>query len=212
MGYQMYIEYDDYRVQIIKNGPLQNNTFVVIKGDHAVVIDPASKLINEEIIRQGLTVKSVLLTHGHFDHIKGVEPFMNNGARVYIHEFDNLKCNGGVPGNRLTQFRIKPFDATDFIEDEELIELIGLQFTVMHTPGHSGGSVCYILGDIIFSGDTIFEQSYGRYDFEDGSLSQLKYSIIDKVFQLDGDYLILPGHGESTTLVRERKNNMILWS
>ncbi len=208
----MYIEYNDYKIQIIKNGPLQNNSYVIIKGTDAVIIDPASKVCSTEIARQGLTVQAVLLTHGHFDHIKGVAPFLSSGVSVYIHEADNAKCNGNFMSERLTQFRIEPFDATDFVDDDEVLELIGLEIKVMHTPGHSSGSVCYILGDIIFSGDTIFEQSYGRYDFEDGSLSQLKNSIIGKVFELEGDYRILTGHGEDTTLSNERKGNMILWS
>ncbi len=208
----MYIEYKDYKIQEIKNGPLQNNTYIVIKDGSAVVIDPASRVINDEILRQNLHVEAVLLTHGHFDHIKGVAPFLAGGVGVYIHEADNPKCNGNVIGNRLVQFRIEPFNATDFVEDNDVLELLGLEFKVIHTPGHSVGSVCYVLGDVIFSGDTIFDQSYGRYDFEDGSLSQLKNSIINKVFELEGEYKILSGHGNSTTMSRERKGNMILWS
>ena len=206
----MYIEYNDYKVQQIINGPLQNNTYVIIKGKNAVVIDPASKVCHEEILRQGLYVEAVLLTHGHFDHIRGVAPFLKSGTSVYIHEADNAKCNGNCMAERLKQFRIEPFDAIDFVCDGQVLEFLGMQIKVIHTPGHSVGCVCYVLGDIIFSGDTIFEQSYGRYDFEDGSLSQLRKSIISKIFELEGEYKILTGHGEHTTLNNERKGNMIL--
>lgn len=208
----MFTEYDGFSIRKIVNGGLQNNTYLVKIGTKCVIIDPASKLIRAEVEKEGLEPIAVLLTHGHFDHIKGVEPFMAEGVPVYVHKLDNPKCTGEHSAEWLKRFRITPFSCDKFVEDGEILSLAGVDFVAMHTPGHSAGGVCYILKNVIFSGDTLFLDSYGRYDFEDSSFEALKHSIVDKLFALDGDYIVLPGHGESTTLLNERQRNMILWS
>lgn len=208
----MFTEFDGFSIRKIVNGGLQNNTYLVKIGTKCVVVDPASKLIRAEVQKEGLEPVAVILTHGHFDHIKGVEPFMAEGVPVYIHKLDNPKCTGEQSADWLKRFRITPFSCDNFVEDGDVLNFAGLDFVVMHTPGHSAGGVCYIVKNVIFSGDTIFLDSYGRYDFEDSSFADLKHSIVDKLFALDGDYVIYPGHGESTTLLNERKRNMILWS
>lgn len=209
----MYIENNDFGVHMIVNGPLQNNSYIIVKGKDCIVIDPSSKVIREEISRLDLNLVAILLTHGHFDHIKGVEYIVNENTPIYIHKDDNNKCNGVDSGwaEMLKRFRITPFNATNFVSCGEVLHIIGLDIKVLSTPGHSKGSVCYIVGDYIFSGDTLFEGSFGRYDFEDGSIVELKNSILNKLFKLEKNYRVFPGHGSDTTLDREKMENSILW-
>lgn len=208
----MYIEFDGFSVKKIVNGGLQNNSYIIKVGDKCIIVDPASKIVKAEVESEGLQVLAVLLTHGHFDHIKGVSPFMQENVPVYIHQLDNPKCTGEVMSDWLKRFRIEPFSCDKFVADNDILSFEGLDIKVIHTPGHSSGGVCYVVKNVIFSGDTLFLGSYGRYDFEDSSYEALKHSIKDKLFGLSGDYVVYPGHGDSTTLDYEREGNMILWN
>ncbi len=208
----MYTEFDGFSVKKIVNGGLQNNSYIVKIGSQCIVIDPASKIVKAEVEKDCLQVLAVLLTHGHFDHIKGVSPFMDEQVPVYIHKSDNPKCTGEVMLDWLKRFRIEPFSCSNFVEDGDILSFNDLQVKVIHTPGHSSGGVSYVIKNVVFSGDTLFLGSYGRYDFEDSSFTDLKNSIIVKLFGLNGDYVVYPGHGDSTTMDYEREGNMILWS
>ncbi len=208
----MYTEYDGFSVKKIVNGGLQNNSYIVKCGNKCVLIDPASKIVKAQVEEEGLEVMAVLLTHGHFDHIKGVAPFMQENVPVYIHKLDNPKCTGEIMLDWLKRFRIEPFSCDNFIEDGDVLQFDGLEIKVIHTPGHSSGGVSFVVKNVVFSGDTLFLDSYGRYDFEDSSFEALKNSIKVKLFGLPGDYVVLPGHGDSTTMQYERERNMILWS
>lgn len=208
----MYTEFDGFSVRKIVNGGLQNNSYIVKFGGKCVVIDPASKLVKTEVEQDKLQTMAVLLTHGHFDHIKGVQPFLDEGVPIFIHKADEPKCTGEQMADFLKRFRIEPFTPTNFVEDGEVLQFDDLKIKVIHTPGHSAGGVSYVVGNLIFSGDTLFLDSYGRYDFEDSSFADLKNSIVNKLFGLQGDFVVYPGHGESTTIQNERKRNMILWS
>lgn len=211
----MCVEYNGFKLKVVMNGPLQNNTYLVKIGTKCVIIDPASKLIIKKVEEQGLEPVAILLTHGHFDHIKGVQPFKDINVPVYIHKADADKCTGEDKDamDLLNRFRIVPFTPDKFVEDGEELDFCGLKIKVIHTPGHSAGGVCYVIDNqVIFSGDTLFLDSYGRYDFRDSSLEALKHSIKEKLFKLEGDYMVYPGHGNSTTLLNEKKGNMILWS
>lgn len=208
----MYTEFDGFSVKKIVNGGLQNNSYIVKIGSQCIVIDPASKIVKAEVEKDCLQVLAVLLTHGHFDHIKGVSPFMDEQVPVYIHKSDNPKCTGEVMLDWLKRFRIEPFSCSNFAEDGEVLNFDDLQVKVIHTPGHSSGGVSYVIKNVVFSGDTLFLCSYGRYDFEDSSFNDLKNSIVVKLFGLNGDYVVYPGHGDSTTMDYEREGNMILWS
>lgn len=192
-------------------GYLQTNCYVVTSDEHkeAAIIDPGGGYaqIKAYLSAQGKTATAVLLTHGHFDHMLDAKKLQQDGAKVYIHQDDaELLQSGGMA--KQMGIRIMPFSADKFVADGDEIKVCNTVFSVMHTPGHSKGSCCFLLEDNIFSGDTLFSESYGRTDFAGGSMAQLSASL-KRLFDLDGDYKVFPGHMEKTTLSHERQYNPI---
>lgn len=196
-------------IKKITAGKFETNTYFIMTEGGAIVIDPGdgSREILNFIKNDNLNVKYVLLTHGHFDHINSTKLLQESGAEVYLHSLDahmlndksNLAWISGVVSNGF---------APDYlVEDGYKFNLLGLDITVMHTPGHTKGSVCYLIEDSIFSGDTLFYLSVGRTDFPTGSSSQLENSIANKLFALPSDYTVYPGHGMETSLKFEKENN-----
>ena len=197
--------------------PLATNCYIVPTGaGEAVVIDPADN--GDEILARaaeaGLTIKKILLTHGHFDHM-GAAGFVREktGAPIYIHKTDECMLSDAVkslaffcPG--------KPFTACTadvLLNDGDTIAQGDITFTVMHTPGHTAGSVCFLCSDedgrdIMFAGDTLFKDSIGRSDTYSGD-PRVQAETLDKIKALDKDYIIYTGHGASTTLFTEKKYN-----
>ena len=152
----------------------------------------------------------MLLTHAHFDHIGAAAALQREGAQIVLHRddvkliksFQNLSVLAGV--------KVEHFTPDVTVAGGETLDVAGVSVKVIHTPGHTAGSVCYVAGDVIFSGDTLFALSYGRTDFPTGSFAQLKNSVVNKLFALEGDYKVLPGHEGPTTLDYERAHNPIL--
>ena len=195
-------------------GPLNTNCYIVYSADkRAAVIDPGyfPELIWRVIEDKGLTLDKILLTHAHFDHITAVEDLRKNGAELYLHKDDeemlydsDLNCMRGFTGREL-KFK----NAEHLLEDGDVIEIGGERLTVLHTPGHSKGSVCYLSEDMMFSGDTLFNDGIGRTDLYGGSFGELSESL-KKLGQLDKDYTVYPGHGGKTTLQKEKNNNIYM--
>lgn len=200
------------KVKMIPCGPFQANCYVVYDENtlEAAVIDPGS--FQEKIQRaiDGLKVKCILLTHGHFDHIMGVKKMQNaTGALLYIHEND-VECLTSGDANLINTFhsgREISLHADKALKDGDEISVGNITFKVMHTPGHSKGSVCFVCENekVIFSGDTIFCNTTGRTDLYGGNITELEASLY-KIGNLNDDYLIYPGHDCTTTLDDERKN------
>lgn len=203
---------DGVEVRSITCGMVENNSYIVINGSECILIDPAEySTVNSYIECLGVSCAAILLTHAHYDHISGVAEFVKRGVPVYVHEGDVAKCTGADMGYYLEANHVKPFTPSNLLNGGENLSIAGLNVKVIHTPGHSKGGVCYVIADCIFSGDTLFKGSYGRYDFYDGNLEVLKQSI-NTLFALEGEYKVYPGHGRPTQLSIERKNNPILWS
>ncbi len=199
--------------------PLDSNCYVIkdSSSKSAVVIDPghprtsALKFIEEN----GLNVEYILLTHRHFDHVLGTAEFARKtGAKVAIHQLDAV----GLESSEDSLFDMfedyydvaqDSVSADVLLSEGDVIEWSGGQIEVIHTPGHSAGSVCFIFGDSIFTGDTLFERSIGRIDFPTGNERDMEASLV-RLKNLGGDYKIYSGHGEPTTLDRERKNNIYM--
>ena len=175
------------------------------------VIDPgyAPDTVLASVEKLGLKVEAVLLTHGHFDHVGGVEAIVKaTGCRLWMSESDWSQRRSPVTA-RLYPIANCDFTEVSFCEDGEIICAGGLRFDVMATPGHTYGSVCYFCGDALFSGDTLFAGSCGRTDLPGGDGHALRDSL-ERLKERPGDYRVFPGHGEETTLDHERRCNPYL--
>ena len=172
------------------------------------VIDPGftPEQVLEYVGKLGLTVDAILLTHGHFDHVGGVEAIVKaTNCALWMRESDYTQFKN--PQN-VFFYPIHDCDFTEvrFCEEGEQIHAGGLTFTALETPGHTWGSVCYVCENAMFSGDTLFAGSCGRTDLPGGDWQTIMLSL-ERLAELEGDYNVYPGHGEATTLDRERNTN-----
>ncbi len=198
-------------------GLYQTNTYILrdtLSGETALV-DPAvfDEHYQEFLCSHGVTSsKYILLTHGHFDHICGAYPLKQKlGGLILIHSEDAI-CLRNADYSLTTS--VKGYTQTVTEPDKELsdgdeIYLGNNKITVMHTPGHTKGSVIFITEGHIFSGDTLFKLSMGRTDLPGGSTKTL-FKSLRAIGQIEGEYNIYPGHGEETTLSYEKRNNRYL--
>lgn len=196
-------------------GEIETNTYVLESNGVFAVVDPATESEELKEFLKGKNVKYILLTHGHFDHITGVNSLVNEtGAQVLIHSLDAQMLSDGKKSLYSSHyFRPQPaIQASAYLSDNDEIDLGGTKIKIMHTPGHTNGSVCFICEEdrIIFSGDTLFRLSAGRTDL--AGISPLvagrnELASLKKLADLQGDFTVLTGHGENTTLQFERENN-----
>jgi hydroxyacylglutathione hydrolase len=209
-------------------GSFQANCFVLAaeEGGPCVVIDPgegAEQPLADVLGKHRLDPVAVLLTHGHFDHIFAVTPVCDgNDIPAWIHPEDRVLLTDPLRAvsAQARQFfggRVELREPREVrtLDDGLVLELAGLSLTVDHTPGHTRGSVTFrsATGEgqgLLVSGDTLFAGSIGRTDFPGGSHEQILASLRDKVLVLDDDTLVLPGHGPTTTVGKERATNPFL--
>lgn len=196
-------------------GLLKVNTYILYDGKDAAIIDPGGnhKRLLMELEQRGLQLGHILLTHGHFDHIGAVAPLKEvTGAQIYIHPLDAQMLHDPELSlaSEFSRREIPPTEADRLINDGDIIELPFADIKVLHTPGHTRGGVCYVTDNMIFSGDTLFNSSIGRTDFPGGDYDTLVDSIRNKLFTLEGDYMVYPGHDRSTTLDHEKAENPFL--
>ena len=204
------------KVESFALGPLETNAYLIMTEDErkGIIIDPGmepERLL--ERIRH-IEIEAVLLTHAHFDHIGGVEAVRTSkGCPVYVHEVEqewltNAELNGSLLWPELSG-AITTSAAERLLRGGEQLVLLGETFDVCHTPGHSPGSVSYHLKSqkLMFGGDVLFRMSVGRTDLPGGSSRELYASIHDKLFLLEEDTQVLPGHGPATTIGYEKRYN-----
>ncbi|MBP3478583.1 MAG: MBL fold metallo-hydrolase [Oscillospiraceae bacterium] len=194
-------------------GDYQTNCYLVWDdaGTSCAVIDPGynAQAVLQKADQLGLTIDAVLLTHGHFDHVGGVEEIVKaTGCKLWMSQSDWSQVKNPVTAYL---YPIANCDFTEvcFCEDGESIHAGGLDFTVMATPGHTYGSVCFLCGNALFSGDTLFAGSCGRTDLPGGSWATITESL-HRLAAIDQDYTVYPGHGESTNLASEKRYNSYL--
>ncbi len=200
-------------IEKIEVGSLEVNCYIIAAGEksEAFVIDPGddAKKIEKVLKKYDLTVKAVINTHGHFDHISANDSF---GVPVYIHEKEEAYLKD--PKKNLSLFFGFPYATKSKIvlfKDLDFIEAKGLKLQVLFTPGHTMGGISLLLVEpkdqkVVFSGDTLFCQSVGRTDLG-GNQAVLIESIKNKLFVLDDDTVVYPGHGPESTIGEEKKNN-----
>lgn len=195
------------QIYTVPAGMLRANSYIVTEnGTDAVLIDCGGAQPLAFARQKGLNIRSVLLTHGHFDHIAGCAELQAAGAQIGCAEAEKSLLTS--PANLAAEMGVRiPAFSVDFtFQDGDELDLCGLKFTVLATPGHTPGGVCFLCGDSLFTGDTLFCESVGRTDFPGGSTSQLRESV-KKLLALPGNLTVYPGHDEPTTLEHERMFN-----
>ena len=196
-------------VKVLQVGPIGTNCYILEdeKARAAAIIDPGDEAgrILQVIEDDGVDVKYILLTHGHYDHTTAV-PQLHKAlpqAEIYIHRAD---ANGA--GSQLFPLAGQ-IPGLKFYDEGDTLALGDMTIQVLHTPGHSKGSVTLKVGDVLFCGDTLFAGSCGRTDLAGGSYEEIMASL-KKLGELPGDYHVCPGHDVTSTLERERRSNPFL--
>jgi glyoxylase-like metal-dependent hydrolase (beta-lactamase superfamily II) len=204
-------------IKLLVLGPLASNCYIV--GDEVtgegIIIDPADEAENilQNVKELGLEIKLIVLTHGHCDHIIGLKEVKEaTGAEIAVHGNDaeyhgqqamamalafGLYCPTPPPPDRL-------------LKNGDSVDIGGLHFEVIHTPGHTPGGICLHGHGVLFSGDTLFNYGIGRFDLPGGDYAQLMNSLQGSLMALPDDTIVYPGHGPRTTIGTERQSNPFL--
>lgn len=196
-------------------GQFASNCYIVgsESGSEGMIIDPGeeAEVILKRAKELGLDIKIIVLTHGHLDHIAALKRVKEvTGAEVAIHADDATTLNDDSLSLFLGLPRQTPPSPDRLLKGWEGIEIGGLSFTVLHTPGHTPGGICLLGEGIVFSGDTLFNYGIGRADLPGGEPARLIESIHEKLMLLPDDTVVYPGHGPETTIGAERRGNPFL--
>ena len=206
------------KVERVLNGKLAEYCYLVHDegSKDCICIDPGydKERIFRFIDSRELIVKEILLTHGHFDHMLSCYDLQKRfGSNIYISKDDeeilyNAEHNYS---NLINKTSFDRFDIKDFVKDNDEIELMGYKIKCISTPGHTKGGMSYYFENekMVFSGDTLFFETFGRIDLYGGSCKEIKNSILNKLFILPNEVIVYPGHGELTSIGKEKLHNEI---
>jgi len=202
-------------------GPLATNCYIIVceRTGESLIIDPGfsageTKNILDEVIQSGFKIKQILNTHGHVDHICGNSILKNlTGASILIHKNDAPML--ADPSRNLSYtlgYNVVSPEADRFLEDGEIVKVGDLKFIVIHTPGHTKGSISLFSEreKVVFTGDTLFAGSIGRTDLPGSSFNEIMCSLRGKLVNLPEETVVYPGHGGKTTIGREKRTNPFL--
>lgn len=201
----------------IPNGTLQANCYIVETEHAAVVIDPGymERQLSAYVAENPNKIKFIMLTHRHFDHLAAANALKKlTGAKIVINELDegglysDLLSLGSMAGGFYN--KADPDAHADIYVDEgDTVTAADMVFKVLYTPGHSEGGICFLIDNILFSGDTLFKGSIGRTDFPSSNMAEMRESL-DRLCTLPDETIVYPGHGEATTIGYEKSTNMFL--
>jgi len=196
-------------------GPLATNCYIIgsESNKEGMIIDPGdeAEVILRNVKDLELEIRSIVLTHGHIDHIGALKEVKEaTGAEVAIHTDDAQALQENSVSTLLGISYSTPPPPDRLLQGGDSIDIGDLHFGVLHTPGHSPGGICLVGEGVVFSGDTLFNFGIGRYDLPGGSYSQLMNSIHTKLMVLPDSTIVYPGHGPETTIGTERQGNPFL--
>lgn len=201
------------------SGPYKTNCYLVHEGGTAVVIDPgmfAAGYIRQALADNNLKLDKIVLTHGHIDHTRDAAELAGEfDVPVYIHPDDAFML---IDGSGVLPEVAEAFNAAEMIpirdsvalDEGDVLEMAGSQFTVRHAPGHSPGSVLLVGKEVAFTGDVLFRGSIGRTDLPFSDYGAMLDTLQGPVWEMDNNLAILPGHGPTSTMRRERATNPFL--
>ncbi len=202
------------KVEKFVTGIISTNCYLAVNEGtkQAVIIDPAAcpGYLVSHIKDEGYKIEAVLLTHGHFDHIMGIDGFLEEfPVSVYVHEDDEDVMKDARLNQSKTYTSGYTYSGAEYLKDGQTLELAGYSFEVIHTPGHTKGGCCYYVRseNVLFSGDTLFQNSVGRTDFVNSSTEDLIRSVRERLFVLPDETYVYPGHAGETMIGHEREHN-----
>jgi glyoxylase-like metal-dependent hydrolase (beta-lactamase superfamily II) len=207
-------------IKMLTVGALYTNCYIVgcAETREALIMDPGfdreveAQRILREVDQRDLEVRYIVNTHGHPDHTSGNGVIKKaTGAPILIHEYDApMLTEAGKSLARLFGLRTGPPPADRMLHDGDAIQIGGVTLKVLHTPGHSKGSISLLGDDVVFTGDTLFAGSIGRYDLPGGSFQEIMRSIKNRLARLPDHVKVYPGHGPASTMGEEKRNNPFL--
>lgn len=192
-------------------GMVETNCYFVYDEDtkNVIVVDPAKNGIYDKLTEAGFTVDSVILTHGHFDHIMGCHEMQGKGVKVYVLDKEKALLEDASLNASMSIRRPYTVDADGVFTDGQEVSMAGLNFKVIATPGHTAGSCCFYFekDGVMLTGDTLFSGSVGRSDLPTGNESEILESVRMLVNTYPGEVKVYPGHGDASTIEREKRYN-----
>jgi glyoxylase-like metal-dependent hydrolase (beta-lactamase superfamily II) len=198
-------------IKHVSHSVFQENTYILLKNDHVLIIDPGDEIayINAYLKNKNHKVLAVLATHGHLDHITAAKILCEQYSCPFImssKDADVLESHEDMCRYFSVPYFGTPVITVDIANQSELI-LGEFNVNILHTPGHTPGSVCYVVDDVLFSGDTLFYRSVGRTDLPGGNQKMLFASIKEQIYTLDNSITVYPGHMDITNIADEKKYN-----